>query len=136
MIAGVQTDIVTPREGISGKNADRVLINLHGGGMLVGGRYGGQLESIPVSSMGRIKVVTVDYRMAHEHSYPAAEEAVIAVYREPLKTYRAENIGIDGCSGRASLTRSVVAKIIARGRPNTGARGVIGTSTCDRRAVG
>src|SRR3546814_3835888 len=74
MIAGVQTDIVTPREGISGKNADRVLINLHGGGMLVGGRYGGQLESIPVSSMGRIKVVTVDYRMAPEHSYPAAEE--------------------------------------------------------------
>src|SRR3546814_21007204 len=42
MIAGVQTDIVTPREGISGKNADRVLINLHGGGTLVGGRYGGQ----------------------------------------------------------------------------------------------
>src|SRR3546814_2591514 len=66
--------------------------------MLVGGRYGGQLESIPVSSMGRIKVVTVDYRMAPEHSYPAAEEDVIAVYRDLLKTYRAENIGIYGCS--------------------------------------
>ena len=62
-IGGVQTDIITPPQGPSDYNKDRVLINLHGGGMLVGARYGGQLESIPIASMGRIGVVTVDYRM-------------------------------------------------------------------------
>ncbi len=101
---------------MSDGNRNRVLINLHGGGMIVGGRYGGQLESIPVSSIGRIKVVTVDYRMAPEHRYPAAEDDAIAVYRELLKTYRPENIGVYGCSSGAWLTGTTVAKLIAAGQ--------------------
>src|ERR1700730_10857453 len=36
MISGVQTDIIAPPEGPSDHNKYRVLINLHGGGMLVG----------------------------------------------------------------------------------------------------
>jgi len=49
-IGGVQADVIYPPEGVSDNNKERVLINLHGGGMLVGARYGGQLESIPISS--------------------------------------------------------------------------------------
>lgn len=135
-IAGIQTDVIVPREGIADGNRNRVLINLHGGGMVVGGRYGGQLESIPVSSIGRIKVVTVDYRMAPEHGYPAAEEDVIAVYRELLKTYRPENIGIYGCSAGASLTGTTVAKLIAIGQPRPGAIGMFGGGPFGRGAFG
>jgi acetyl esterase/lipase len=93
--------------------------------MLVGARYGGQLESIPIASIGRIRVVTVDYRML-PHKYPAAEDDVIAVYRELLKTYRPENIGIYGCSAGASLTGSAVARLIASGQPKPGAIGLFG----------
>jgi acetyl esterase/lipase len=125
-IAGVQTDIVTPRDGIAEGNRNRVLINLHGGGMIVGGRYGGQLESIPVAAIARIKVVTVDYRMAPEHRYPAAEEDVAAVYRALLKRYRAENIGIYGCSAGAMLTGTAVARLIAAVEPRPGAIGMFG----------
>lgn len=135
-IAGVQADVVVPREGVSDGNRNRVLINLHGGGMIVGGRYGGQLESIPVSSIGRIKVITVDYRMAPEHRYPAAEEDVIAVYRELLKTYRPENIGIYGCSAGAWLTGTTVAKLIAAGQPRPGAVGMFGWGPFGRHSVG
>lgn len=135
-IAGVQTDVIVPSEGISDGNRNRVLINLHGGGMIVGGRYGGQLESIPVSSIGRIKVITVDYRMAPEHRYPAAEEDVIAVYRELLKTYRPENIGIYGCSSGAWLTGTAVAKLIASGQPGPGAIGMFGWGPFGRHNVG
>jgi epsilon-lactone hydrolase len=136
IIAGVQTDVVSPREGISDVNAHRVLINLHGGGMIVGGRYGGQLESIPVSSIGRIRVIAVDYRMAPEHKYPAAEEDVLAVYHELLKTYRAENIGIYGCSSGAFLTGTTVAKLIAAGQPRPGAIGMFGEGPFGRDAYG
>jgi epsilon-lactone hydrolase len=135
-IAGVQTDIILPRAGISQGNRDRVLINLHGGGMIVGGRYGGQLESIPVASIQRIKVIAIDYRMAPEYRYPAAEEDVIAVYLELLKTYRAENIGIYGCSSGAWLTGTAIAKLIATGQPKPGAIGMFGWGPFGGRRVG
>lgn len=134
-MGGVQTDVIYPPEGVSANNKGRVLINLHGGGMLVGARYSGQLESIPISSIGRIKVVTVDYRML-PHKYPAAEEDVIAVYRELLKTYRPENIGIYGCSSGASLTGSAVARLIASGQPRPGAIGMFGYGPFGHRGDG
>jgi acetyl esterase/lipase len=135
-IAGVQTDVVTPREGVSERNRDRILMNLHGGGMIVGGRYGGQLESIPIASIARIKVVTVDYRMAPEFRYPAAEDDVISVYRELSKTYQPENIGIYGCSAGAQLTGTVVAKLIASSMPKPGAIGMFGWGPFGRKSVG
>jgi len=136
MIASVQADVITPQEGISDRNKTRILINLHGGGMVAGARYGGQLESIPVSSMGKIRVITVDYRMAPENKYPAAEDDIIAVYGELLKTYRAENIGIYGCSAGASLTGSVVAKLIQSGQPKPGAIGMFGSGPFGQRGWG
>lgn len=136
MIAGVQTDIVEPTGGVSDANRFRVLINLHGGGMVVGARYGGQLESIPVASVGKIRVLTVDYRMAPEHKYPAAENDVIAVYRELLKTYRPENIGVYGCSSGAALTATSVAMLIAGGQPKPGAIGMFSDGPVNSRKLG
>jgi len=134
-IGGVQTDIIYPPEGVSDNNKERVLINLHGGGMMVGARYSGQLESIPISSIGRIRVVTVDYRML-PNKYPAAEDDVIAVYHELLKTYRPENIGIYGCSAGADLTGSAIARLIASGQPKPGASGMFGGGPFGRRGNG
>lgn len=135
-IAGVRTDIVEPSAGVSDRNRSRVLINLHGGGMMVGARYGGQIESIPVASVGKIRVITVDYRMAPEHRHPAAENDVAAVYRELLKTYRAENIGIYGCSSGAALTATSVATLIANGQPKPGAIGMFGDGLVASRKLG
>jgi monoterpene epsilon-lactone hydrolase len=125
-IGGVQTDVVVPASGISSANRHRVLINLHGGGMAVAARYGGQMESVPVASLGRIKVVTVDYRMAPEWRFPAASEDVANVYRELLKTYRPENIGIYGCSAGAALTAQSLAWFQAHRLPRPGAVGMFG----------
>jgi len=136
LIGGVQTDTVEPKEGISKRNKYRVLINLHGGGMTLGARYGGQLESIPISSIGRIRVVTVDYRMTPEYKFPAAEDDVIAVYRELLKTYPPENIGIYGCSAGATLAGTAVAKLIATGQPSPGAIGMFGSGPFGRGRLG
>jgi acetyl esterase/lipase len=88
------------------------------------------------SSIGRIRVITVDYRMAPENKYPAAEDDVIALYRELLKMYRAENIGIYGCSAGASLTGSVVAKLIQSGQPKPGVIGMFGYGPFGQRSGG
>jgi acetyl esterase/lipase len=121
---GVQTDVVTPASGISPENAHRVLINLHGGGFFAGGRSGGQAEAIPIAARGRIKVVTVDYRMAPEFKFPAASEDVEKVYRKLLETHKPQEIGIYGCSAGGTLTAQSTAWLQHKGLPAPGAIGI------------
>lgn len=123
-IAGVGTDVVEPEQGIAANNRTRVLINLHGGGFLWGAHSGGLVEAIPVASLGRIKVISVDYRQGPEHVFPAASEDVEAVYRELLKQYKPADIGIYGCSAGGVLTGEVVARLISRKLPVPGAIGM------------
>jgi acetyl esterase/lipase len=123
-IAGVYAETFLPKEGVTPENRDRVLINLHGGGFYNGARTEGRVESIPVASLGRIKVVSVDYRQAPEARYPAATEDVTAVYRALLKDHKPENIGIYGCSAGGSLTAQAVAWFQKEGLPRPGAIGI------------
>lgn len=122
-IGGVGTDVVEPADGISAQNRDRVLINLHGGAFLWGAHSGGLVESIPIASLGHIKVISVDYRQGPEHVFPAASEDVEAVYRALLKRYKPANIGIYGCSAGGVLTGEAVARLIDQKLPVPGAIG-------------
>jgi epsilon-lactone hydrolase len=122
-IGGVHTQVVTPAAGVADANRHRVLINLHGGGFIWGEGNGARIESIPIAALGRIKVVTVAYRMAPEFRFPAASEDVAAVYRELLKEYPARNIGIYGCSAGGILTAETVAWLDREKLPLPGAIG-------------
>jgi epsilon-lactone hydrolase len=123
-IAGIPTEIITPAEGVPVGNQERVLINLHGGGFVMGDRWEGQIESIPIAAVGKFKVVSVDYRVAPEHRFPAASEDVEAVYRELLKTYKPSSIGIYGCSAGGLLTGQVIAWLQRARLPMPGAVGM------------
>lgn len=123
-IGGVHVYDYRPKAGIAAENTERVLINLHGGGFM--GCWPGcaELESIPLTALGRIRVVAVDYRQGPDHRFPAASEDVAAVYRELLKTYPAANIGIYGCSAGGMLTGMSVAWFQAHALPRPGAVGI------------
>jgi acetyl esterase/lipase len=108
-IGGVYTEVFVPAEGVGARNAKRVLINLHGGAFKGGARTESHLESVPIAAIGKIKVVSVDYRQAPEYAFPAASEDVAKVYRELLKTYLPANIGIYGCSAGGLLTAQSIA---------------------------
>ena len=124
VIGGVATDVVEPADGVARDNKYRVLINLHGGGFLWGAHSGALVEAIPVAAVGRIKVISIDYRQGPEHTFPAASDDVEAVYKELLKTYPAANIGIYGCSAGGILTGEVVARLIHDGIKVPGAIGM------------
>lgn len=130
-IGGVVTDVVTPAQGISHENQTRVLINLHGGAFMWGAHSGGLVESIPIAVVGKIKVITIDYREAPEYHFPAASEDVADVYGALMKTYKPSHIGIYGCSAGGILTAESVAAFRAKGLPNPGAIGTFCGSVFD-----
>jgi acetyl esterase/lipase len=123
-IAGVHVYEYKPKDRIAANNESRVLINLHGGGF--SGCWPGcaELESIPISALMRIKVVTVDYREGPENKFPSASEDVASVYSELLKTYKPKNVGIYGCSAGGGLTSMSMAWFQTHGLPMPGAIGI------------
>ena len=123
-LGGVHVYVYTPKAGISAKNKDRVLINLHGGGF--SGCWPGcaELESIPVAALGRIEVVSVDYREGPDYKFPAASEDVASVYQELLKNHEPQDIGIYGCSAGGMQTAMSIAWLEKRSIPLPGAIGI------------
>jgi monoterpene epsilon-lactone hydrolase len=105
-VAGVPVREVLPA---TIKHKDRILICLHGGGF--NADSGSYSESIPVAALTGVRVVSVLYRLAPEHPFPASVEDVIAVYKELLKTYKPNHIGIFGSSAGAGLTLQAAVKM-------------------------
>lgn len=120
-IAGVHAYEYLPKAGIAPANGNRVLINLHGGGFSGCWPACAELESLPVAAMGRIRVLSLDYRQGPQYHFPAASEDVAAVYRELLKTHRPQDIGIYGCSAGGMLTGMAVAWFQKHALPRPGA---------------
>lgn len=117
-VAGVPVHDVVPTVM---KHGDRVLICLHGGGF--NADSGSYSESLPVAGLTGTRVVSVLYRMAPEHPFPAAVDDVVAVYRELLKTYQPKNIGIFGSSAGAGLTMQAAVRLKGMKLPMPGALG-------------
>jgi acetyl esterase/lipase len=135
---GVPVDVVT---AVDAKPDDaRVLINLHGGAMLWGAGSGGLVEAIPVASVSKIKVVTVDYREGPEDQFPAAQEDVEKVYKVLLREHRPGNIGIYGCSAGGGLTAGAMIWFAEHQLPLPAAIGIfcagVGTDAGDAQSTG
>src|ERR1700684_1918979 len=120
-IAGVRTDIIPPITSPE-TNHSRVLINLHGGGF--NSDSGSLIEGVPIANLAKIKVVSVYYRLAPENPFPAAVDDVVTVYRELLKTYKPQSIGIFGTSAGAILTGEVAVRLRQLGLPLPAALGI------------
>jgi epsilon-lactone hydrolase len=120
-IGGVPTDVITPLD-MPEQNRERVLINLHGGGF--NSDSGSLIEGVPICYLAKIEVVSVYYRLAPENPFPAAVDDVVAVYKELLKTYKPQNVGIFGTSAGGILTAEAAVKFKQLGLPLPGALGL------------
>ncbi len=132
VIAGIPCIWVRPKS-IPAENRDKLLINLHGGAFVLG--HGSIIEAVPVANVSQIPVLAIDYRLAPEYPFPAAIDDCFAVYREILKTYKPENIGIYGASAGGTLTAQTAVRIQTEGLPSPAALGVF-TCTADFQEMG
>jgi monoterpene epsilon-lactone hydrolase len=128
VLGGVKVEVITPKEGVAANERERVLINLHGGAFLWGEGSGGEIESIPIASLGRITVITIAYRQGPEYKFPAASEDVAAVYRALLNDHDPKKIGIYGCSAGGILTAQALAWLQKEHLPTPGAAGIFSAS--------
>lgn len=125
-IGGVPVESFEPAGGVAPANRRRVLISLRGGNFgALGSHYINQTASVPVASIGGIRVVSVVHRPS-SFKFPSASVDVADVYRALLKTYPARNIGIYGCSAGGVLTGQAVAWMIDKKVPLPGAVAVLG----------
>ncbi len=121
MLGGVPVDEITPLK-MPAENRNRVFINLHGGGF--NSDSGSRIEGDPIANLARTKVISVYYRLAPEHPFPAAVDDVIAVYQALLKTHAPKNIAIYGTSAGAILTCEVAVRLRQLKLPMPGGLGV------------
>ncbi len=119
-IDGVRAYIVTP-ETVAPENRNRQLIHMHGGCYVLNPGEAGLPEAIFMAGFGHIKVISVDYRMPPEASFPAALDDGITVWKAALKTTSPKNMAIFGTSAGGALTLEMVLKAKELGLPLPGA---------------
>ena len=99
------------------EHEDKVMIFVHGGGGVVGSRKTQLPLQTAVADRLGVKVVSIKYRLAPEHPYPAALNDVVAGYEGVIGEYGAENTGIFGTSGGAMLVLATLLRLKADGLP-------------------
>ena len=113
--AGVPAAWCTPKGGV---DPTRTLLYLHGGGYVIGSvaSYRDLLARIAVGAEAR--VLGLDYRLAPEHPFPAAQEDSLVAARWLLEQGTpAESLAIAGDSAGGALTVATLCALRDAGDP-------------------
>ena len=119
-LAGVKVHEITPAS-LDPAKAGKILINLHGGGYALNGGEASTSEAVLGAHYSGIKVISVDYRMAPDHPFPAAVEDALAVYQAVIVDRDPSTVGVFGTSAGGGLTLALVLKLKELGLPLPGA---------------
>ena len=106
-------------EWITGENnpADRIVLYIHGGGFVTGSSAArGGFTSYIAHELG-LNVVSLDYRLAPEHPFPAGPHDCLAAYEALLEQFPAEKIVLLGESAGGNLVLSLLLQAKEKGLP-------------------
>src|ERR1700683_3021579 len=79
------------------------IFHIHGGGFALGSAGGSVGLASSLARKTGMRVVSVDYRLAPEHPYPAALQDVTAAYPAPLEQADADHVVVWGESAGGNL---------------------------------
>ncbi len=118
---GLKVRIYTPREYTGSKP---VCIFYHGGGWAMGDLDGEDIQVRTICRDAGVVIVSVDYRLAPQHPYPAPFEDCVFAYHWSLQNKKILNTAPGqaftfGSSAGGNLALSVALKIIDEGKGET-----------------
>ena len=100
-VAGIPSEWLTPKSLLA---RNKIMIYLHGGGYVVGSPATHRSLVARLAKACSIRALSLDYRLAPEHPFPAALEDSLTVYHEVIDHgIPAENIILAGDSAGAGL---------------------------------
>ena len=113
-LGGVPTLIIE----IEGKNSRAVLLWFHGGWYVMGSPRTSAGLSSDVARRTGTRVVSVDYRLAPEHRYPAALADALSAYRALLASgVDSQSVAFVGESAGGGLAAALLASLSENGLP-------------------
>lgn len=121
-----ETDCDGVRTKLFQKNKEnpsgRIILYFHGGAYIAGSPQSHQDMTARIVLKSGIDILSVDYQLAPEHTYPSQLNEAITAYRWLLsKGYRAEKIAIGGDSAGGNLALATFHNILKKKLPVPGA---------------
>jgi acetyl esterase/lipase len=110
-IEGVVVYHVIPDE-IDPRHEDHLFVHVHGGAYVLNGGVACVAEALVIALGIKIPALSIDYRMAPRHPYPAAVDDVVTVYRHLLTQRPARSMAMGGSSAGAGITLSAVQQLV------------------------
>jgi acetyl esterase/lipase len=104
VLGGIPVEWIVPQ----GADNAPVLFHLHGGGYVLGNPAGSRPFTTAFALQTSARVVSVDYRLAPEHPFPAAVDDAVAAYHGLLETVPPNRIAIGGESAGGGLAVSAM----------------------------
>jgi acetyl esterase/lipase len=103
---------------VPGAAEDRVLLYFHGGGWVIGSVYDYRPLTVALGKVTKMRVLSVNYRLAPEHPYPAGLEDCTNAYQWLLRQgFKPPNIIIAGDSAGGNLTLTTILNLRNKGIP-------------------
>lgn len=97
---------------VPGAGKDRVILYLHGGGFIMGSPNSHRLLTVALGQLTKLRLLSLNYRLAPEHPHPAPLEDCTAAYKWLLSTgITPKNIVIAGDSAGGNLTLTTLVKL-------------------------
>ncbi len=97
------------------ERVDAVYLNLHGGGWCIGSAQSSDAEMLVLAEAANVAAVSIDYRLAPEHPFPAGPDDCEAVARwlldEAVAEFGTDRLFIGGASAGAHLAALTLLRV-------------------------
>ena len=94
---------------------EHLILYIHGGGLVAGSAKGTRAYCSQIAKRAKRRVVTIDYRLAPEHVFPAGLDDCETAFLALHEKYPASKICVTGESGGGYYTYALTVRLIKKG---------------------